>query len=160
MPARAASAPCPFCPKEVRRTSFTAESLGFALMARPRESPSMSGILKSRTARSKGEPLTAAASRARRARGPSSTVDTRRPQWESCCRRIWRFVALSSTTRTRRPARRVAVPGAVTASPGWRSKRAVNQKVLPLPAWLSTAMDPPMSPTSRLEIASPSPVPP
>src|ERR1019366_2763040 len=40
------------------------------------------------------------------------------------------------------------------------SKTAVNQKVDPRPSWLSTPMAPPIIPTSCLQIARPSPVPP
>ncbi len=84
----------------------------------------------------------------------------RSPQYPSCCFRICRLVALSSTTSTRRPASRAGGTGTAVASGACRSKRTVNQKVLPRPGRLSTSIAPPMSETSRFEMARPSPVPP
>ena len=72
-----------------------------------------------------------------------------------------RFVALSSTTSTRSPARVAADLGAVTTSGSWAwVSGTVNQKVLPAPGSLSTPISPPIAATSWREMASPSPVPP
>src|SRR5439155_2380610 len=69
-----------------------------------------------------------------------------------------RRVVVDTQTRRRRSSAKftcLAVGGA-----GRLASRTVNQNVLPLPTTLSTPMAPPIISTSRLEIASPRPVPP
>ena len=73
-----------------------------------------------------------------------------------------RLVALSSTTRTRRPEKLAG--GSRLA--GWlsaclhRAELTVNRNVLPLPTSLSSQMRPPIMATRRDTMVSPSPVPP
>ena len=85
---------------------------------------------------------------------------------------LW-FTGESSTTSTGAVARSTGVGRPATAlagrlvGTGWWSwvsevllSDTVNQKVLPWPGALSQAISPDINPTSRLQIASPSPVPP
>src|SRR5207253_699630 len=65
-----------------------------------------------------------------------------------------RLVSLSSTTSTRTPR---STSGTGRTGRAARASRSVNQNVLPRPSSLSTPISPPISPTSRLEIARPSP---
>lgn len=69
-------------------------------------------------------------------------------------------MVLSSMTRARRPR---SSPGEGTVN-GFTARvlprRTVNQQVLPCPTSLSTPRSPPISSTSRRQIARPSPVPP
>lgn len=80
-------------------------------------------------------------------------------QVRTWCSRIVGLVALSSTISTPRPLRSVR---ASRAGAGWAcfTVRTVNAKVLPRPNSLSTVISPPSSSTRRLQIASPSPLPP
>ena len=75
------------------------------------------------------------------------------------------MVALSSATRTCNPTgdagsvccgATVARTGTAAAS----GRRMSNRKSLPIPGSLSTAIEPPISVTSRRQIAKPSPLPP
>ena len=81
------------------------------------------------------------------------------PHEPSCSRRIRRFVALSSTISTRKPASSAGF-GRSVAGFACLPRRSSNQKVLPTSTSLSTPTRPPMSSTSCLTIASPKPVPP
>ena len=120
----------------------------------------MPGICMSSSATWWVDPAAAAARRRSSAIGPSGASSASMPQTRSCSRRKTRLVALSSTMRARAP-RRAAVSAAGSAAPsGTRSSRTVNRKVLPCPGSLSTPISPPISSTSRRQIASPSPVPP
>ncbi len=71
-----------------------------------------------------------------RARARSRPSLTRMPQCRSCCFRISRFVALSSTTSTRRPARGAPAARAARLDPGLPRERHVTRKVLPRPGAL------------------------
>ena len=74
---------------------------------------------------------------------------------------MWRLVALSSTTSTRRSRSRTGGRAGVgSAGCGWRPKCAVKAKVLPRPGSLSTAIVPPIRATRRAAIVRPRPVPP
>ena len=81
--------------------------------------------------------------------------------WVSISSRMRRFVALSSTTRTRSPRRRAGRRDAAERdAPVATPKRAVKWKREPRPGSLSTVMRPPISSTSCAEIERPRPVPP
>ena len=71
------------------------------------------------------------------------------------------MVALSSTTSTAMPAEVRRDEGRLARSTRWpRRSTIVKWNVLPLPTSLSTQIRPPISSTSRVEMASPRPVPP
>ena len=102
---------------------------------------------------------------ARLAGPPAQPRRCRRPgassrQAPSISASMRRLVALSSTTRTRQPVELLSRPGEDDRRRGATANRAVKWNVLPCPSSLSTQIRPPISSTSRLVIASPSPVPP
>ena len=68
-----------------------------------------------------------------------------------------RLVALSSTTRMRRPARSASPGGAGTST---ASAAMAKANVEPWPGVDAAVRRPPMSATRRVEMASPRPVPP
>jgi hypothetical protein len=147
-------------PTEVNITSRVGSSSGSARIAVARAIPSRSGMWRSRMAIANGAPLaTAFDSSGSTSRG-SDTAVTSIPQLSSWWLRISRLVALSSMISTRWPAS--ARMRSARSSPRRRAQRigrvSVNRE--PRPSSLSTAMLPPMSPTSWRQIASPSPVPP
>src|SRR5438445_377060 len=147
-------------PNAVRRMTATPASAASALMRRVSSTPSMSGMTRSTTATRYGRPSACAA---RRRASPSAllaTVSTSSPQ---VCRRrarIRQLVALSSTPSTRTAPGFASGPSARRPGPGRASRGTVKRNTLPLPGSLSKSISPPISSTSRLEIASPSPVPP
>jgi len=115
----------------------------------------MSGICMSRMARSSGSPRR---THSRASAGiPVSRV--RMPHEPACLTRMCRFVSLSSTMSTRRPA---SCEGSARSygrtGAGADSASIVKWKVDPSPTVLSTHIDPPISSASRLLMASPSPV--
>ena len=122
-------------------------------------SPSISGMCMSRTTTSNASPAAVARATASRAAGPPSASSTAAPLPASWRSTICRFVALSSTTSTRRPSR---APGAGAGGGGAAEgpTRTENENVEPSPGTLSTETAPPMSSASRFEIARPRPVPP
>ena len=72
-----------------------------------------------------------------------------------------RLVALSSTTRTRRPSSSAwRSRGGHVPSSGAQGAERSTWNAEPTPSSLSTRIAPPIAETSRFEIASPSPVPP
>ena len=135
---------------------------GSALIARPRDSPSISGICMSRDRRCGRVALGAGgaqqAQRLRRAPRPSA----------------WRTLPGRQLFGQDQPVGGVVVDDqdahAAEVRPGTRPRRArgggclpktaVNQKVDPRPSSLSTPISPPISSARRLEMARPSPVPP
>ncbi len=119
----------------------------------------MSGICRSRRARSGRVASVTARFKRASAEGASDATVVVTPDASSCLWRMARLVALSSTIRTdfpRRPS--LSTTGIRSSEPG--ASRAVNQNVLPSPRALLTPMVPPITSTRRLEMASPRPVPP
>ena len=98
----------------------------------------------------------------RSASSPSAAEDassTLTPSAASISRRIRRFVWLSSTISMRRPPR-AARPVLRDAGAVSTGSEIVKENSLPRPNSLRTVIAPPMSRTSRCEIARPRPVPP
>ena len=94
------------------------------------------------------------------ASAPLAACSSRIPQLRRDGAGTARLVALSSTMSTRRPASAALRGGGLARPQSASRKRAVNQKVEPLPGSLSTPISPPICSTSCLQIASPRPVPP
>ena len=145
----------------------------------------MPGRCVSTSATANGSPPVAARRSSSKARSPLSATDRTRPHSRAISPSASRWVALSSTTSSRRPRSTPGTPleGAKSAlaaeaaafaasptlaalaaavAPAGRavSKRAVKWNVLPLPGSLSTHSRPPIIATSWEQIARPSPVPP
>ena len=119
--------------------------------------PSMSGMCMSVTTTSTGCTSSHASASAARSNSTRSM-----PQRLSCLSRIRKLTSVSSTTAARLPARLTICSEDSMAASGasvWPS-RAVNQKVEPSPGADCSPTSPPISPASRLQMASPSPVPP
>ncbi|MNT63415.1 hypothetical protein D3C72_2012300 [compost metagenome] len=91
---------------------------------------------------------------------PEAQVLTAKPSPRNCSDRMSRAEALSSMTSTRSPLARSDkdLPRVSTALD--TPSQALNRKQLPQPGADSTWIAPPISSTSRLAIARPSPVPP
>ncbi len=117
----------------------------------------MPGMRQSSSTSSKGGRAAASFSMAS---GPELTVATANDIASSDARRIIRAIGLSSTTRTRIPRRSIG-----TMRAGWlvcsgKPTVTVKVKVLPMPGVLCREIVPPISSTSCLLMASPSPLPP
>ena len=119
----------------------------------------MSGICMSRMPTWYGSPASRASASARSADGPSLTSPDRTPHALSWTVSTSRFVALSSTTSTWLP-RISAVGSAATGAASSFGNRSLNENSEPRPSALTRPISPPISSTSRFEMASPSPVPP
>ncbi len=91
--------------------------------------------------------------------GGSPPPSTRKPMAESS-RRIARRATGSHPITSARRFRSSAGRRGGSAPWGSRVRRAVKVKALPAPGRLATRIRPPMSPTIRLQMASPRPVPP
>ena len=159
IPAFRASAMSPRRPIDVSMMRRADARAGSDLIACATWMPFISGIIMSRITRSKGSCFEAVCM-ASRAAGPLSTQTSRMlhpvTKWWSSSR----LVALSSTTRTRRPCRSRAFDAEASSTLVVLPKRAVNQNVEPMPGTLSTPIAPPIISASCFAIARPSPVPP
>ncbi len=113
----------------------------------------------STTARSKGLLEAVAVWYSSRAVRASGTAMGTMPQLASWFSRTRRLVALSSTTRTLRPARDSGSV-AVSEDAGPTGRSSTNQKRLPTPISLSKPIAPPITSVSLRDIARPKPVPP
>ena len=145
---------------EVSSSIFSPARSGSLWIIRASSRPSMRGSTRSSRATVKGSPDACASRRAASASAGVATATGRRCQAASCSVRMNRLVSLSSTTSTRSSrsgwGRVAAGRGATEVC----SSRAVKEKVLPRPGWLSTWMRPCIASTSCWEMARPSPVPP
>ena len=138
-----------------------ADSAARSRIRAARARPSVSGMRASSSTSGYGRPTLAASQRTSMAATPSPTAVGSICQSRSHSSRMWRLVALSSTTRTRRSRSRTGGrAGVVSVGCGWRPNLAVKAKVLPRPGSLSTVIVPPIRATRRAAIDRPSPVPP
>ena len=119
----------------------------------------MPGMCMSRIASANGRPACASRCISASACGPPSTQRTAMRQPCSCCCRMSRLVWLSSTTSTRTDAS--APMSAGMPAGAWATgRRSPTRNCDPWPRVLCTPMLPPIMPSRRRQIASPSPVPP
>ena len=146
-------------PIDVRMIIGTPAMIGSDLIAAANMSPSMPGICMSVITKSYAARAVAHCRRASASFAFGMQVGMT-PQEERWWCRMCRFVALSSTTSARKPARVLRFAVAVRASAGCLPSRTVNQKVDPLPGVLVTPMSPSIMEVNCLEIANPNPVPP
>jgi hypothetical protein len=144
---------------DVSMTIRTSTSRSSAATAWQSSSPSPPGMYRSRRTTSGRSPASAACRSSARAESASPADMVTMPCTATWRSRMARLVALSSTIRADTPRSDSRSTGG-GASSGRASRWAVNQKVLPAPRVLSTPMDPPMTSTSRFEMARPRPVPP
>ena len=100
---------------EVSMMRRASDKRGLALISRASANPSTSGMSASVTTRPNGCPASDAASMEAIAWGAPSTATTVICQLSSISRTMWRLVALSSTTSTRRPRRSAHSFAAVSA---------------------------------------------
>ncbi|MNG74491.1 hypothetical protein D3C79_329720 [compost metagenome] len=121
--------------------------------------PSISGICQSTNITRNGCSA-AVARKASRATPPQAAATGESPAKRSMSARIWRAAALSSTTSTRAPASSAGTTLRCGCAFSPTPSQTLNENVLPLPAWESTAIVPPISSTRRLQMARPRPVPP
>mmetsp|Transcript_96427 Transcript_96427/g.268038 ORF Transcript_96427/g.268038 Transcript_96427/m.268038 type:complete len:206 (+) Transcript_96427:228-845(+) len=153
------SAPAPTSVRP-RLLNSTRGSCGAAACSwRARDTPSISGMCMSSTARSKGSDSASC-----RASSGDAVSRTTMPHLPACSARMRRLVALSSTTSMRRPLSAGCAPIRSRRGPGARAAAcsgSVKQKRQPWPGpALSAHSRPPISSTSRRLMARPRPVPP
>ena len=126
--------------------------------------PSRPGIWRSISTRSWRAPAADALATSSMASCPSRASVTRTPHISRVRRPTSRFISLSSTRSTWRPARSALVPSASGRSPDTEADGttagSVTVNVLPSPSTLSTAIVPSWRSTRSLTMASPKPVPP
>ena len=160
MPSCRQRSPSPGRPADVSMTKWIAPIAGSARSNVARSNPSRSGMLASLMTSVYRDPAATARRASASASSAPAASSTTSPDEVRISRTMRRFVALSSTIRVRVPAS--CASRRVSAIPplGSDASAMANANSLPRPGSLRTTISPPMSPTSRLVMARPSPVPP